>query len=91
MAFCDDPKCWNPDHVPGVPAADNSGIVAEVNAQFRKYEAEIRRLNLQILEATKKERERCAKIAESSWNYHLDEINAKTHATGIAKAIRSDP
>lgn len=45
MAYCDDPKCWNENHVPGpAPAVDNRGIIAEVNAKFMEYEAEIRRL-----------------------------------------------
>lgn len=49
MAYCDDPKCWNKDHVPGgaVQPSISSSLTAKINAKFGEYEAEIQRLNLQ--------------------------------------------
>jgi hypothetical protein len=32
--------------------------------------------------------EECAKIAEDAWNTASDQVNAKAHAAGIARAIR---
>lgn len=42
-------------------------------------------------EIIRKERERCALIAESSWNSWDEMIHTKKHALGIAAAIREEP